>query len=164
MHTKYLKKWNSYILHSLATTVKYFKLSFCFNLQLRKLKQIQYLKILEYFLRSVKVKEFTTQKCPTSKTICSFMHSILDWGSFSVNYCVDAAWHWDTVATEEQVAFTAAFSLSELLGGVFLTAHMKLSLSPETSYWTSTWILCHSTLPSDSGTLILKWKEKCTFI
>ncbi len=45
-----------------------------------------------------------------------------------------------------------------------MTWQPKSSLTLETSHWTSTWILCLSTLPPDSGTLISKWNAKFTFI
>ncbi len=41
----------------------------------------QYLKILEYFLRSIKKKDFKTEKLKFFK-VCSFMHSIHGRGSF----------------------------------------------------------------------------------
>ncbi len=46
-----------------------------------------------------------------------------------------------------------------------MTRQPKSSLTVETSHWTSrTWILCLSSLPPDSGTLISKWNTKFTFI
>ncbi len=42
-----------------------------------------------------------------------------------------------------------------------MTWSPKSSLTVETSHWT--WILCLSTLPPDSGTLISKWNAKFTF-
>ncbi len=46
-----------------------------------------------------------------------------------------------------------------------MTWQPKPSLTVETSHWTSrTWILCLSSLPPDSGTLISKLNAKCTFI
>ncbi len=46
-----------------------------------------------------------------------------------------------------------------------MTRQPKSSLTVETSHWTSrTWILCLSSLPPDSGTLISKWNATFTFI
>ncbi len=46
-----------------------------------------------------------------------------------------------------------------------MTWQPKPSLTVETSHWTSrTWILCLSSLPPDSGTLIYKLNAKFTFI
>ncbi len=46
-----------------------------------------------------------------------------------------------------------------------MTRQPKPSLTVETSHWTSrTWILCLSSLPPDSGTLIYKLNAKFTFI
>ncbi len=46
-----------------------------------------------------------------------------------------------------------------------MTWQPKPSLTVETSHWTSrTWILCLSSLPPDSGTLIYKWNTTFTFI
>ncbi len=46
-----------------------------------------------------------------------------------------------------------------------MTWQPKPSLTVETSHWTSsTWILCLSALPPDSGTLIYKLNAKLTFI
>ncbi len=48
----------------------------------------QYLKILEYFLKSIKKRIFKTEKFKFFK-VCSFMHSILGQGSFSIS----EVWH-----------------------------------------------------------------------
>ncbi len=46
-----------------------------------------------------------------------------------------------------------------------MTGQPKSSLTVETSHWTSSnMIVCLSTLPPDSGTLISKWNAKFTFI
>jgi len=46
-----------------------------------------------------------------------------------------------------------------------MTWQPKSSLTVKMSHWTSSnVILCLSTLPPDSGTLISKWNAKCTFI
>ncbi len=115
------------------------------------------------------------------------MHSILGWASFCMNYCINAARHGDNQpvallrCNEAQAALIAAFRSSALLGLVSLdslwgsentmdqhqqmTWQPKSSLTVETSHWTSsTWILCLSTLPPDSRTLIYKWNAKCTLI
>ncbi len=54
------------------------------------------------------------------------MHSILDWVSFCMNYCINAAWHGGNKpvallgCNEAQVALIAAFRSSALLGLVSL--------------------------------------------
>ncbi len=140
-----------------------------------------------------------------------YMHSILGWASFCMNYCMNAAWHGgdQPVAllrcNEAQVALIAAFRSSALLGLVslifLLTIPHKACQQKEawcaitfpdrwlrwlwtqwtnTSRWPgspnhlglwklhsalqATWILCLSTLPPDSRTLIYKLNEKFTFI
>ncbi len=52
----------------------------------------QYLKILEYFLRSIKKRICKTEKFKFFK-VCSFMHSILGRGSFSTNSSISVVWH-----------------------------------------------------------------------
>ncbi len=52
----------------------------------------QYLKILEYFLRSIKKRICKTEKFKFFK-VCSFMHSILGLGSFSTNSSISEVWH-----------------------------------------------------------------------
>ncbi len=60
------------------------------------------------------------------KSMFISMHSILGWGSFCMNYCVNVAWHGvdQSVAllrcNEAQVALIAAFRSSALLGLVSL--------------------------------------------
>ncbi len=54
----------------------------------------QYLKILEYFLRSIKKRICKTEKFKFKFfKVCSFMHSILGRGSFSTNSSISAVWH-----------------------------------------------------------------------
>ncbi len=54
------------------------------------------------------------------------MHSILGWGSFCMNYCINAVWHGDNLSVallrcnEAQVSLIAAFRSSALLGLVSL--------------------------------------------
>ncbi len=52
----------------------------------------QYLKILEYFLRSIKKKDLFFKEKKLFK-VCSFMHSILGRGSFSTNSSISEVWH-----------------------------------------------------------------------
>ncbi len=52
----------------------------------------QYLKILEYFLRSTKKRICKTEKFKFFK-LRSFMHSILGRGSFSTNSSISEVWH-----------------------------------------------------------------------
>ncbi len=51
-----------------------------------------YLKILEYFLRSIKTRIFKTEKFKIFK-VCSFMHSILGLGCFSTSSSISEVWH-----------------------------------------------------------------------
>ncbi len=53
--------------------------------------KIQYLKILEYFLRSIK-KGFAKQKSSSSFKVWSFLHSVLGRGSFSTNSSISEEW------------------------------------------------------------------------
>ncbi len=60
------------------------------------------------------------------KSMLISIHSILGWGSFCMNYCINVAWHGvdQPVAllrcNEAQVALIAAFRSSALLGLVSL--------------------------------------------
>ncbi len=54
--------------------------------------KIQFLKILEYFLRSIKRRICQTEKFKFVK-VCSFLHSILSRGSFSTNSSISEVWH-----------------------------------------------------------------------
>ncbi len=54
--------------------------------------KIQSLKILEYFLRSIKKRICKTEKFKFFK-VCSSMHSILGRGSFSTNSSISEVWH-----------------------------------------------------------------------
>ncbi len=54
--------------------------------------KFQYIKILEYFLRSIKERICKTEKFKFFK-VCSFMHSILGRGSFSTNSSISEVWH-----------------------------------------------------------------------
>ncbi len=70
--------------------------------------------------------------------VCSFLHSILGWASFRMNYCINAAWHGGNQpvallrCNEAQVALIAAFRSSALLGLVslifFLTIPHRFSI------------------------------------
>ncbi len=52
----------------------------------------QYLKILEYFLRSIKKRICKTEKLKLFK-VYSFMNSVLGLGSFSTNSSISEVWH-----------------------------------------------------------------------
>ncbi len=52
----------------------------------------QYLKILEYFLRSIKKRICKTEKFKFFK-VYSFMHSVRGRGSFSSNSSISEVWH-----------------------------------------------------------------------
>ncbi len=73
------------------------------------------------------------------------MHSKLGWASFCMNYCINAAWH----GGNQPVALLGCNGSS---GGF------------DSTFRSSTLILCLSTLPPDSGMLISKWKAKFAFI
>ncbi len=109
------------------------------------------------------------------------MHSILGLVSFCMNYCINAAWHGGDQpvsllrCNEAQVALIAAFRSSALLSLVSLifllttlgptpADDMAAQIITDCGNFTLDWILCLSTLPSDSGTLIYKWNAKFTFI
>ncbi len=85
----------------------------------------QYLKILEYFLRSIKKRICKTEKFKFFK-VCSFMHSILGRGSFSTNSSISEVWH----GSDQPVALLRhywAFSSSVLLDRLFLIFLLKIS-------------------------------------
>ncbi len=87
--------------------------------------KIQSLKILEYFLRSIKKRISKTDNFKFFK-VCSFMHSILGRGSFSTNSSVSEVWH----GSDQSVALLRhywAFSLSGLLDRLFLIFLLKIS-------------------------------------
>ncbi len=52
----------------------------------------RYLKILEYFLRSIKKRICKKEKFKFFK-VYSFMHSLLGRGSFSTNDSISEVWH-----------------------------------------------------------------------
>ncbi len=120
----------SYILDSLHVKYNISKVFFVLILMIRAYSswksKIQYLKILEYFLRSIKKKRI----CKTEKfkffKVCSFMHSILGRGSFSTNSSISEEWH----GSDQSVALLRhywAFSSSGLLYWLFLIFHLKIS-------------------------------------
>ncbi len=86
--------------------------------------KIQYLKILEYFLK------ITKRICQTEMfkffKVCSFMHSVLGRGSFSTNSSISEVWH----RRDQPVALLRhywAFSSSVLLDPLFLIFLLKIS-------------------------------------
>ncbi len=85
----------------------------------------QYLKILEYFLRSIKKRICETEKFKFFK-VCSFMHSILGRGSFSTHSSISEVWH----GSDQSVALLRhywAFSSPGLLYWLFLIFLLKIS-------------------------------------
>ncbi len=87
--------------------------------------KIQYLKILEYFLRSDKKRICKTEKFKFFK-VCSLMHSILGRGSFSTNSSISEVWH----GSDEPVALLRhywVFSSSGLFDRLFLIFLLKIS-------------------------------------
>ncbi len=88
--------------------------------------KIQNLKILDYFLRSIKKK----RTCQTEKfkffKVCSLMHSMLGRGSFSTNSSISEVCH----GSDQPVALLRhywAFSSSGLLDRLFLIFLLKIS-------------------------------------
>ncbi len=95
-----------------------------YGLQIIKPK-IQCLRKFEYYIRSIK-KDILNRNDRLQKIMLIYMHSILDWGSFCMNYCINATWHGGYLSVallrrnEAQVALIAAFGSSALLGLVSL--------------------------------------------
>ncbi len=84
-----------------------------------------YLKILEYFLRSIKKRICQTEKFKFFK-VCSFMNSLLGRGSFSTNSSISEVWH----GSDQPVALLKhywVFSSSGLLDRLFLIFLLKIS-------------------------------------
>ncbi len=109
--------------------VKHFKSLFVLILMIRAYSswksKIQYLKLLEYFLRSIKKRICKTEKFKFFK-VCSFMHSILGWGSFSTNSSISEVWH----GSDQPVSLLRhywAFSSYALLDRLFLIFFLKIS-------------------------------------
>ncbi len=89
----------------------------------------QYLKILDYFLRSVKKRICKTEKFKFFK-VYSFMHSVLGRGSFSTNSSISEVWHGSdqpVTLLSNAAACGTAFSLSVLLDPLFLIFLLKIS-------------------------------------
>ncbi len=87
--------------------------------------KIQYLKILEYFLRSIKKRICKAEKLKFFE-VCSFMHSILGRVFFSTNSSISEVWH----GSDQPVALLRhywAFSSSVLLDRLFLIFLLKIS-------------------------------------
>ncbi len=85
----------------------------------------QYLKILEYFLRSIQKRICKTEKFKFF-TVCSFMPSILGRGYFSTNSSISEVWH----GSDQPVALRRhywAFSSSGLLDRLFVIFLLKIS-------------------------------------
>ncbi len=87
--------------------------------------KIQYLRKCEYYIRSIK-NYILNRNVRILKSMFISMHSILVWASFSMNYCINAAWHGGNQSVallrcnEAQVALIAAFRSSALLSLVSL--------------------------------------------
>ncbi len=79
-----------------------------------------------WILHKIKKKYILNRNVRLLKSMFISMHSILGWGSFCKNYCINAAWHEDNQpvallrCNEAQVALIAAFGSSALLGLVSL--------------------------------------------
>ncbi len=69
-----------------------------------------------------KKKDILNRNVRLLKSMFIFMHSILGWASFCMNYCINAAWHEGNQpvallrCNEAQVTLIAAFRSSALLG------------------------------------------------
>ncbi len=88
-----------------------------------------YLKILEYFLRSVKKRICKTEKFKFFK-IYLFLHSGLGRGSFSTNSSITEVWHGSdqpVALLSNAAACGTAFSSSVLLDPLFLIFLLKIS-------------------------------------
>ncbi len=48
-----------------------------------------------WILHKINKKWYFKQKCQASEKYVHYMHSILGWASFCMNYCINAAWHGD---------------------------------------------------------------------
>ncbi len=125
-------------------------------------KKIQYLKTLEYFIRSIKKRICKTEKFKFSKA-CSFMHSILGWGSFCTNSSISEEWH----GSDQPVPLLRhywVFSSSGLLDRLFLIFLLKIS--HRFHMGSNQAQLCHGqqTTWKPFQTLISKWNSKITFI
>ncbi len=87
--------------------------------------KIQCLIKLEYYIRSIK-KDILNRNVRLLKSMFISILSILGWGSFCMNYFINAAWHEGNQpvallrCNEAQVALIAAFRSSALLGLVSL--------------------------------------------
>ncbi len=87
--------------------------------------KIQYLRKCEYYIRSIK-NYILNKNVMILKSMFISMHSILVWASFSMNYCINVAWHEGNQpvallrCNEAQVALITAFRSSALSGLVSL--------------------------------------------
>jgi len=116
----------------IACKVKHLKSMFLFIFFIFKIRayssrksKIQYLKILDCFLWSIKKRICKTEKFKFFK-VCSFMHSILGLGSFSTNSSISEVWH----GSDQPVALMRhywAFNSSGLLDRLFLIFLLKIS-------------------------------------
>ncbi len=89
----------------------------------------QYLKILEYFTRSITKRICKTEQFKFFK-VYSFMHSVLGRGSFSSNSSISEVWHGSDQSVtllSNAAARGTAFSSSGLLDPLFLIFLLKIS-------------------------------------
>ncbi len=89
----------------------------------------QYLKILEYFPRSIKKRICKTEKFKFFK-VYLFLHSVLGRGSFSTNSSISEVWHGSDQPVSllsNAAACGTAFSSSVLLDPLFLFFLLKIS-------------------------------------
>ncbi len=110
----------------------------------------QYLKILEYFLRSIKKRICKTEKFKFFK-VCSFMHSILGRGSFSTNSSISEVWH----GSDQPAALLRhywAFSSSGLLDRLILIFLLKISHRFHMGF--------RSGILAGQSSTVISWSEK----
>ncbi len=83
-------------------------------------------------LHKINKKYILNRNVRLMKSMFIYMHSILGWASFCMNYCINAAWHRGNQpvallrCNEAQVALIAAFRSSALLGLVSLVFFLAI--------------------------------------
>ncbi len=133
----------THILYRFIThRIKYFKPLFLDILMIMALQIMKTQNSVSQTIRILhninKKRIFLNRNVRLLKSMFISMNSILGWGSFCMNYCINAAWHeGDQPVTllrcnEDQIALIAAFRSSALLGLVslifLLTIHHRFSM------------------------------------
>ncbi len=117
-----------------------------FWLTFNKSPPIQYLNKLEYFIRPIK-KYFLLNCWPSGKYVhLLYMYSILGWGSFCFNYCLNSAWHGGDqfVALLRWYGSPGFFDSGLQLICIFwsLVSHFPLDNTPYILYGVQVWWVC----------------------